>query len=312
VAVLVVITAGAVWVANLRKGASAQDLSTTAATSGCGNATLASGTHTIQSGGRDREFILSLPDGYVDNQPYRLVFVFHPRGGTATGIESGGDSGLVGSHHGLRAAWANSTIFVAPQGLDNGWANDNGRDVTFVDGILEYVEAGLCVDTDRRFSVGFSFGGAMSYALACARPTVFRAVVVYGAGEVSGCSGGTDAVAYLGIHGITDNILTVSQGRELRDTFVRNNGCVPQDAPEPAEGSLTHIVTDYEGCQDGFPVVWAAFDGGHTPSPVDGSGSLFEPIEDSWTGPLVLAFLTQFDFTAAPRRPDRTGLTGGG
>jgi hypothetical protein len=27
-------------------------------------------------------------------------------------------------------------IFVAPQGISNGWANSNGRDVAFIDGIL--------------------------------------------------------------------------------------------------------------------------------------------------------------------------------
>ncbi|GAB2627157.1 hypothetical protein Aab01nite_80320 [Paractinoplanes abujensis] len=37
----------------------------------------------------------------------------------------------------------------------------------------------------------FSYGGAMSYALACARPAVFRAVAAVAApGPISGCDGG--------------------------------------------------------------------------------------------------------------------------
>ena len=119
--------------------------------------------------------------------------------------------------------------------------------------------------------MGLSFGGAMSYALACARPTVFRAVVVYSGAQLSGCSGGTQPVAYFGIHGIHDSVLNISNGRSLRDTFVRNNGCTPQSPREPTQGSLTHITTAYSGCRAGFPVQWAAFDGDHTPSPVDGS-----------------------------------------
>ena len=114
------------------------------------------------------------------------------------------------------------------------------------------------------FATGFSYGGAMTYALACARPTVFRAVAVYSGANLSGCSGGTQPVAYIGLHGIRDNVLPIASGRSLRDTFVRNNGCTPQNPPEPAHGSLTHIVTAYSGCRAGYPVVWAAFDGAAT------------------------------------------------
>ena len=100
----------------------------------------------------------------------------------------------------------NTTIFVAPQGINNGWANTNGEDVTFTDDMIRMIDNALCVDTTQRFSVGFSYGGAMSYSLACSRPTVFRAVAAIAApGTISGCSGGTQPVAYLGIHGISDN-----------------------------------------------------------------------------------------------------------
>ena len=50
----------------------------------CGQApTLRSGTHTIQSSGKSRSFILSVPDNYDPNRRYRLVFGFHWLGGTA-------------------------------------------------------------------------------------------------------------------------------------------------------------------------------------------------------------------------------------
>ncbi|WP_460518312.1 cellulose binding domain-containing protein [Flindersiella endophytica] len=110
----------------------------------------------------------------------------------------------------------------------------------------------------------------MSYALACGRANVFRAVAVFSGAQLSGCGGGTQPIAYLGIHGIGDSVLNISQGRSLRDRFVANNGCTPQNPREPASGSLTHITTAYSGCRAGYPVVWAAFDGGHLPGPVDG------------------------------------------
>jgi poly(3-hydroxybutyrate) depolymerase len=281
-----------------------------AATAGCGSApTLASGTHTIQSGGQNRTYILRVPAGYDPGHPYRLVFGFHWLGGTANDVDSGGTDGYNWSYYGLRRladGAGNSTIFVAPQGLNNGWANSGGQDVTFVDDMLRQLEAGLCVDTTQIFSSGFSYGAAMSYALACARPTVFRAVAVYSGANLSGCSGGTQPVAYIGLHGIRDNVLPISSGRALRDTFVRNNGCTPQNPPEPANGSLTHIVTTYSGCRTGYPVVWAAFDGaGHDPAPIDGCTC---DGWRTWTSGVVWSFFTQFQGGSTPPPPPASAL----
>jgi poly(3-hydroxybutyrate) depolymerase len=279
-----------------------------ASTAGCGKApTLTSGTRTIQTSGKNRSYILRVPDNYDVNRPYRLIFGFHWNGGTAGDVDSGGSDGYTWSYYGLRRladGAGNSAIFVAPQGNGNGWANPGGQDVTFVDDMIRQVEAALCVDTTQVFSAGFSYGGAMSYALACARANVFRAVAVYSGAGLSGCGGGNQPIAYIGVHGIRDN---PAGGRGLRDTFVRANGCTPQNAPEPAQGSLTHIVTAYSGCRAGYPVVWAAFDGGHDPGPIDGCtcGGW-----RSWTPGVVWNFFSQFDGnppTSPPTSPPPTG-----
>ncbi|GIJ27207.1 hypothetical protein Vqi01_23690 [Micromonospora qiuiae] len=274
----------------------AGEVGTLAASAGCGRAPgLNSGTHTIQSGGKSRSFILRLPANYNQNNPYRLVFGFHWLGGTAVDVDTGQTVQRdVWSYYGLRQLANNTTIFVAPQGLNNGWANSGGEDVTFVDDMLRQIESNLCVETTLRFALGFSYGGGMSFALACARPNVFRAVAVYAGGQISGCSGGTGRIAYLGAHGLSDNVLSISGGRTLRDRFVTNNGCTRQNPPEPAVNSRTHITTDYSGCAAGYPVRWIAFDGGHTPSPQDGGSSYtFLPAE-TWQ------FFTQFGAGTTP------------
>jgi len=282
-----------------------------AGSAGCGKApVLASGTHTIQSSGQTRSYILRLPTGYDNSHPYRLVFGFHWVGGTMNDVDSGGTDGYNWSYYGLRKladAAGNGTIFVAPQGNNNGWANPNGQDVTFVDDMLNQFDSGLCVDTGQVFSSGFSYGGSMTYALACARPTVFRAVAVYSGANLSGCTPGTGPVAYIGLHGIRDNVLPIANGRSLRDTFVRNNKCTPQNPPEPAYGSLTHIVTAYSGCTPGYPVVWAAFDGaGHDPGPIDGStGDGWH----TWTSGVVWNFFTQFQSGPPPTSTPSTPST---
>ncbi|HET9518451.1 MAG TPA: cellulose binding domain-containing protein [Actinoplanes sp.] len=247
------------------------------------------------SSGEKREYILRVPDNYDHNRPYRLIFAFHWFGGTAHNVDDGGESKDGWAYYGLvhKDISNGSAIFVAPQGLGNGWSNPGGKDVIFVDDMIRQIETSLCIDTTQRFAMGFSYGGGMTYALACARPTVFRAVAVYGGRQLSGCAGGTEPVAYIGIHGLGDNVIGINDGRALRDRFVRNNGCTPQDPPEPAAGSLTHLVTHYSGCKPGYPVAWAPFDGGHAPNAVDGTTNPFAPGEGSWTQAVVWKFFTE-------------------
>jgi len=288
-AAAVVVVSGAVA---LTAGTASADQNTTlATTAGCGKTpTLRDGTYTIQSGGRSRSYILRLPGNYTSSQSYRLVVGLHWLNGSANDVVGNG-------FYGLQQRAANSAIFVAPQGLDAGWANTGGRDVTLVDDILRVIENDLCVDTAQRFALGFSYGGAMSYALACARPTVFRAVAPIAGANLSGCSSVSQPVAYFGIHGIRDSVLNISQGRALRDNFVRVNGCAAQNPPEPASGSGTHVTTEYAGCQAGYPVRWAAFDGDHVPLPVDRNAS------SSWVSGEVWQFFTQFGGTTPPSPP---------
>lgn len=259
--------------------------------SGCeGNPTLTSGSHTIQVGGQNRSFMLRIPENYDNTHPHRLVFAFHWLGGSMNDVDGGGSSGFTWSYYGLREQAGDSTIFVAPQGLNNGWGNSGGQDLDFVDEMVSQITSDLCVDESRIFSMGFSYGGGMTYGLACDRSHHFRAVAAYGAAVLSGCQDGSDPVAYLGIHGISDGTCNIAGGRTMRDRFVNNNGCTPQSPPEPNGGSNTYTCTSYEGCGD-HPVRWCAFDGGHTPGHVDGGG---DNGATTWTKAEAWDFFSQF------------------
>ncbi|KAK7051414.1 hypothetical protein VNI00_004914 [Paramarasmius palmivorus] len=265
------------------------------ASSGCGKDPITSGTYSLNIDGENRQYILQLPDNYDPNTPYKLIFGLHWYGGTMTDVATGQTVERdTWAFYGLQRLAENTAIFVAPQGIDNTWSATNDDDFQFIDGIIQTLEDGLCVDQNLRFATGFSNGAAFSYYLACSRPDVFRAVAVLSGGSLSGntCGGSAMPVAYLGIHGVRDPALNIALGRTLRDTFVRANGCTLQDAPEPVEASLTHVKTEYEGCQSGYPVTWIAFDEGHIAAPHDGgtgdSGSqTFSPGE-TWN------FFSQF------------------
>jgi pimeloyl-ACP methyl ester carboxylesterase len=174
-----------------------------------------------------------------------------------------------------------TTIFIAPDAVNGLWSS--ATDVEFVDDILEQVEADLCIDTTRVMLEGFSQGGAMSWALACARPNVFRAVVVHSGGGVARpatCA----PVAFMSSLG-QDESGGAGQTSNS-DFFAMQNGCTVQTLPKAPSGG--HACSDYEGCSAGSPTRWCDYDGGHTPAPNDsGQGTSWMPNE-VWT------FLKQF------------------
>lgn len=227
---------------------------------GCGSEpTLTNGVQTLNG----REYSLLIPEAYDNINPYHLVFGFHWRGGSMYDVVDGNS---IEPWYGLESRAQGNAIFVAPNGFNNGWANNGGEDVQFVDQIIEQIENDLCVDQGSRFSTGFSWGGGMSYALACARASEFKAVSVIAGGLISGCDGGNDPISYLGIHGISDNVLGIDGGVDLANTFVGNNGCQSADVARPNPGSGEAIRTDFEGCS--LPVSFIAFDGGHEGAPL--------------------------------------------
>jgi poly(3-hydroxybutyrate) depolymerase len=250
---------------------------------GCGKTpTLTSTTYNTTINGKSRQYILKLPENYDNNRPYRLVFTLHAFRGSANQIATARLP-----YYGLPALANNSAIFISPDGLNQGWANEGGEDLKFVDDMIKTVEQDLCIDQSLRFATGFSYGGGMSYSLACSRSKDFRAVAILSGATLSGCEGGSDPVAFYIQHGTNDTSLPIARGRELRDRFIKNNGCTPL-ATEPAPSEGKSSTTAYTGCSPGHPVTWVVFEGGHVPSPTDpGSNSSFTPA-NTW------GFFSQF------------------
>lgn len=257
---------------------------------GCGKSrTLQNGRINIAVNNLNRSYILRVPDNYDNQNPYRLVLGYHWLNGDATQVANGGNGSATETpYYGLWNLAKNSTIFIAPEGIDKGWANTNGRDLALTDAIINQIQSNFCIDKSRIFATGFSFGAGMSNAIACARANLFRGVALYSGAQLSGCDGGTAPIAFFSTHGLDDNVLNISQGRALRDRAVKNNKCTAQNPLEPARGSGTHICTSYQGCTSGYPVRWCAFDGGHWPSQHD-AGS-----PESWIPSEAWNFITQF------------------
>ena len=218
-----------------------------------------SGTATIDVSGTQREYILELPDGYAADTAYKLVFGWHWRGGNASNVANGQLGG--GPYYGLEKLAKGTTIFVAPNGLDSGWANTGGRDIAFLKAMLAFFNSKLCIDQARIFSTGFSYGGMMSDAIGCDMADVFRAIAPMSGALYSGCTRtNTQPVAVWMSHGNNDDVVPLADGKAALDVFLKKNGC----------GSQTSAVTPspcvaYQGCSAGHPVHYCEFDGGHQP-----------------------------------------------
>ncbi len=229
---------------------------------GCGAMTWPdSDRYTIESSGMQREYVLDIPDGYDPNQPYRLFLTWHWRGGNANDVVNGAGNASRGAYYGLKERSEGTAIFVSPEGLvDNGvtgWANPGGRDIQFLKDMLDQLNSELCIDQDRIFSTGFSYGGMMSLSVGCSMGGVVRAIAPMAGAIFSGCEGGDLPVAFWGSHAPGDSVVDIDLGRAGRDEFLSRNGCGQESTP------VENGCESYEGCETGYPVVWCEFSGDH-------------------------------------------------
>lgn len=243
---------------------------------GCGEQAPTGGKKSIDVDGKMREYILALPENYDPEKAYRLIFTWHPWGGSAQQVAGNGPGG----YYGLLGASEGEAILVSPEGLDFGgnglgWGNEGGQDLAFLRAMMERFDSELCFDHSRVFSTGFSFGGMMSNAVACSG--LARAIApMAGNSSVSGCENGTKPVAYMGFHGDADTVVSLQGGQAARDVFVTRNGC---GAASPSDSNWCELAganyqpcacTTYEGCTDGYPVTWCEYKGGHMVAPNSG------------------------------------------
>ncbi len=241
---------------------------------GCGMTAPESKRYTIDVSGTSREYILKLPAGYDPTRPYPIIFGWHGRMYSADWVANG-DPPQTGPWFGIEEEANGNAILVAPQALDTGWSNQNGRDIAFLDTMLAGFEGELCIDESRVFSAGFSFGAMMTIALGCAEADVFRAVAAMSGSLQVGCAAGTHPIAYWGSHGDMDPTVPIASGEAARDEFIARNHCTMQTMPTTPTGCVA-----YQGCDQGYPVNWCVFSGVHEPP--------------TFSGPGIWAFFSQF------------------
>jgi poly(3-hydroxybutyrate) depolymerase len=274
----------------------------TGKSAGCGKApTIPSGNYnnghhiTITAANMEREYILNVPTNYDNTKPYKFVIAYHELNGND-------DEMYRNQYYHLLPLSNNTTIFVAPNGQQSnknctqasgcGWPNPSNSDLQLADAIVAQIEENFCVDTNRIFATGWSYGGSMSYKTACERPLggvsngFVRAIAVYSGSQLSGNCTPSKPVAYYASHGTHDSVLNYDNGVGLAQNFAKANGCAWAVPTKVTSGA--HVCTNLTGCSMGYPLEFCSFNGDHTPDPDNGqSGS-------SWEYQEVWKFLSQF------------------
>jgi polyhydroxybutyrate depolymerase len=130
--------------------------------------------HALDVEGRERTYLLHLPEDYDGTKPIPVMFLFHGFGGDP--------KTLLDTTKMTDAADDHDFAVVAPQGagLIPSWqfrerGGQPSPDITFTHDLLRKVEQEVCVDRDRVYAAGFSNGSVLTLALACETSRDFAA-----------------------------------------------------------------------------------------------------------------------------------------
>jgi polyhydroxybutyrate depolymerase len=215
-------------------------------------------TVTMQSSGVNRTYELHIPPGYDGSKRMPLVFDVH-------GLGSWGKEQMD------RSKWDDMAdkegfILIDPNGINNGWsASGNENDVTFFRDMVKKSTAELCIDSKRIYVSGHSFGGAMTFRLACEAADIFAAAApVCGWTAVSSCKP-SRPIAMLPIRATGDGTVPyngragVSSAAEDVKSWMGYDMCEEMPVVTSANG----VCTTHTACAPGTQVMECHPAGGH-------------------------------------------------
>jgi polyhydroxybutyrate depolymerase len=175
----------------------------------------------LTSGGVARNYQLDIPSSYDGTRPFALVLGLHPLTVSYKIVPNLSGFGDMTTKYRF--------IDVSPSGLLNGsspyWnaapVADN-YDVKFLSQLLDHLEAKLCIDTSRVFSVGMSNGAQLSSLLACRLPNRIAGIAPIAGVEFNRpCHG--RPVPLIAFHGLLDPIVPYKGGGLNSVTIANQN-----------------------------------------------------------------------------------------
>ncbi len=230
------------------------------ASAGCGSSEVASVVEeqrTLDVGGTERRYLLTVPSTHDGREPLPIVFDFH---GLMEGSEIHAgmtEYSTLAEEEGFVAVFAHGT--GEPVRWNANPDADQNIDLAFFDALVEQLGSELCIDMARVYSTGLSNGAMFTSTLVCERADVLAAAApVAGITFYDGCDPARP-VPVVAFHGTEDPILLFNGGVDM--------SVIP--GGDAGGGPATTAEADLDG--EGYPAQVAALaeSNGCDPSPID-------------------------------------------
>jgi polyhydroxybutyrate depolymerase len=211
------------------------------ASAGCGTSAVRSGETNVAttSGGVERTYIRHVPPAHDGTKPLPLLVALHGLG--------------EGPLHRQMTEWgpradAHGFVVVYPQAIGGAWdLSFAGADVAFIGHLLDEAGSTLCIDTNRIYVSGLSYGAFMTSTIACVYADRVAAVApVAGIHAPDDCSPARP-VPVLTFHGTDDNWVDYERFQIENNVaaWAQRNGCPtsPRSTSVPGDDvvSITRI-----------------------------------------------------------------------
>jgi polyhydroxybutyrate depolymerase len=204
-------------------------------------------TVTLQSGGLERSFLLTVPESALaSGRPVPLVVVYHGVFANAEIIQA-----LTGFPE---KAAAEGFITAAGDGIGDSWnagvccspaSDEQIDDVGFTRDLVAAIGSEYCIDPARTYATGFSNGAAMVFRLACETADLFAAFApVAGSVALPSCTPSEPRPIEV-INNVSDPVVPFLLGEISFGDFLALNACsAARESTQPAAGTSCEIAPE--------------------------------------------------------------------
>ena len=203
----------------------------------------------VEVDGRERSFLVYVPQAAVEVGPQPVLIVLHGGRGNKEGMRNLGFEPRADESGG---------VLVYPQGVNDRWTDGRAEaeneqagidDVGFLEHLLEVVEEHLDIDESRIGVTGPSNGGMMSYRMACQserRLSMAAPVIASMPTDLVDDCQPEHAPSILGLQGTEDEFVTFEGGDVAHDRFPR----LGEGGPIESAAQTKALWAERLGCQE--------------------------------------------------------------
>lgn len=234
---------------------------------------------TLESNGKEREFLLHIPRGYKRasrKAPVPMVIMLHGRTGNGKAAAAYYGWKELSEKEDFVAVFP--TALGRPTSWQGAWRGRPTDDSVFLSELIDLLLEELKVDANRVYMTGHSSGGFMSFSFAATHGDKVAAIAPV-AGLVIDQSKPALPVSLISFHGTDDEVVPYGKSRwgtptapESAELFAKHNECGPVERTELQKGKV--LVDRWSEGKAGSEVVFYTLEGWGHGWPRGGRGSV--------------------------------------